>query len=135
MPVIADLVDSRGWMELTMGTESDPEVRGEKLVTESSVTGLVLAEVRASQGGWVAVAVEVGVRLDVTAVLCAFVLSVLGFSVMVRLVRLEELRVKAVLMSSDLEERWRAWELPLETLDNIPALAPFWLEFYKWKNK
>lgn len=90
-PVIAALVDSRGWMELRMGTGSDPEVRGENLVIESSVTVLVLAieelwaEVRASQGGLVGGAVEVRVRLDVPAVCkraeCEFVTSVLGFSV------------------------------------------------------
>lgn len=41
--MIAALVDSRGWMELRMGTWSDPEVRGEKLVTESRVPVLVCA--------------------------------------------------------------------------------------------
>lgn len=121
--MITDLVDSRGWMELRIGIGSDPEVRGEKLATESSVTALVLAieelwaEVRASQGGRVGGAVEVGVRLDVPAV-CKrveweFVASVLGFSVTVRLVRLEETSVKAVcsvamLVLSDLAERCRA---------------------------
>lgn len=140
-PVIAALVDSRGWMELRMGPGTDPEVRGENLVTESCVTVLVLAmeelraEVRESQGGRVGVAVEVSVRLDVPAVYkrvaYEFVASGLGFPVMVRLDRLGVKVVCSVgmLMFSDLAERRRACELLLETPDNIPALAPFWLAF------
>lgn len=71
---MADLVDSRGWMEVRMGTKSDPEVIGERLASESSVAALVLVieelweEVRASHGGRVGGAVEVKVKLDVTAV-------------------------------------------------------------------
>lgn len=103
-----------------MGAGSDPEVRGERLVTESRVAALVLvmeelwAEVRASQGGRVGLAVEVSVRLDVPTLCkreeCEFVASVLGSSVMVRPVRLEELRVNmvcsaGVFMLSDLAGR------------------------------
>lgn len=63
-------------------------------------------------------------------------MSVLGFSVMVRLVERKEVRGKVmfsvgVLMLSDLTARCRVWELLLGTPDNIPVLASFWLAFYK----
>lgn len=97
------------------------------------------ADVRASQGGRVGGAVEVRVRLDVPAVCKGvereFVASVLGLSVTVRLEALEVTRGKVVcsvgvLTLRDLMERRRARELLLETSDNVPALAPFWLTFY-----
>lgn len=97
-PVIAVLVDSRGWAELRIGPWSGPEVRDGKLVTETRVTAEELwAETTVSQGGRVGGAVEVRVRVDVPAVCrrveCELVASVLGLSVTVRLVRPEEMRV------------------------------------------